>query len=42
MGTIPQAFKIIFEMQKKMSNEKITSRKISFSLYKMCFFFPSF
>jgi hypothetical protein len=27
MGAPPRAFKIIFEMQKKMSNEKITKIK---------------
>jgi hypothetical protein len=30
--------KIIFEVQRKMSNEKITRRKISFPTYKTCFF----
>jgi hypothetical protein len=37
MGVLPQALKIIFEMQRKRSNEKIPRKKISFSTYKMCF-----
>jgi hypothetical protein len=41
MGTLPQALEIIFEMQRKMSNEKITRRKINFQLTKHDFF-PSF
>ncbi len=36
-GTLPQTFKIIFEVQRKMSNEKITKREISFPTYKTCF-----
>jgi hypothetical protein len=42
MGALPQALKIIFEMQRKKSNEKITRRNKSFPTYKMCacvFFF---
>jgi len=31
MGTLPQAFKIIFEMQRKNINEKITRKKLSFA-----------
>jgi hypothetical protein len=38
MGALPQALEIIFEMQRKMRNEKIARRKISFSTYKMLFF----
>jgi hypothetical protein len=30
----PQALEIIFEVQRKKSNEKITRRKLSFSTYK--------
>jgi hypothetical protein len=39
MGTLPQALEIIFEVQKKRSNEKITRRKISFPTYKKKIFF---
>jgi hypothetical protein len=41
MGTLPQAqaLEIIFEVQRKRSNEKITRRKISFPTYKTSFFF---
>jgi hypothetical protein len=44
MGVLTQALKIIFQVQRKMSNEKIARRKISFPIYKMCFFFlePSY
>jgi hypothetical protein len=38
MGALPQGLEIIFEMQRKMSNEKITRKEISFSTYKTCFF----
>jgi len=38
MGVLTQALKIIFQVQRKMNNEKIARRKISFSIYKMCFF----
>jgi hypothetical protein len=34
----PQALEIIFEVQRKKSNEKITRRKLSFSTYKTSFF----
>jgi len=34
MGTLPQAFNIIFELQRKRNNEKITRREISFPTYK--------
>jgi hypothetical protein len=38
MGALPQALEIIFEVQRKKSNEKITRRKISFPTYEMQFF----
>jgi len=38
MGALPQALEIIFEVQGKRSNEKMTRRKINFPTYKMCFF----
>jgi hypothetical protein len=43
MGVLPQAPKIIIEVQRKRSNEKITRRKISFPTYKphLFFFFSS-
>jgi len=41
MGALSQALEMIFEVQMKESNEKITRRKISFPTYKECFFFPS-
>jgi hypothetical protein len=42
MKALPQAFEIIFEVQRKKNNEKITRRKISFPTYKTHFvFFPS-
>jgi hypothetical protein len=39
MRALPQALEIIFEVQRKESNKKITRRKIIFSTYKMRFFF---
>jgi len=39
MGALPQALEIVFEVQRKRSNEKITSKKKSFPTYKMRFFF---
>jgi hypothetical protein len=39
MGTLLQVLEIIFEVQRKMNNEKITRRKISFPIYKTRFFF---
>jgi glycopeptide antibiotics resistance protein len=46
MGVAPQVLEIIFEVQRKMNNEKITRREISFLIYKILlfflFFFPSF
>jgi hypothetical protein len=43
-GMLPQALEIIFELQRKRSNEKVIKRKISFPTYKTRFFsfFPSF
>jgi len=38
MRMLPQALEIIFEVQRKKNNEKITRRKLSFSTYKMIFF----
>jgi len=38
MGTLPQALKIIFEVQRKRSNEKITKREINFPTYKTFLF----
>jgi len=42
MGMLPQVLEIIFEVQRKMSNEKITRREISFPTYKTRFFFLFF
>jgi hypothetical protein len=39
MGMLPQVLEIIFEVQRKMNNEKITRREISFPTYKTFFFF---
>jgi len=38
MEALPQPGEIIFEVQRKRSNEKITRRKISFPTYKTLFF----
>jgi hypothetical protein len=38
MGTQFQVLEIIFEMQRKMNNEKITRRKISFPNHETFFF----
>jgi hypothetical protein len=38
MGTLFQVLKIIFEVQIKMNNEKITRREINFLTYKTRFF----
>jgi hypothetical protein len=38
MGVLPQALEIIFEVQTKRHNEKITKRKINFPTYKTFFF----
>jgi hypothetical protein len=40
MGALPQSLEIIFEVQMKRSNEKITRKKEAFQLTK-CIFFPS-
>jgi hypothetical protein len=40
MEVLPQALDIIFEVQRKRSNEKIRREKISFPTLKTCFFFP--
>jgi hypothetical protein len=37
MGALLQVLEIIFEVQRKISNEKITRREISFPTYKTCF-----
>jgi len=34
MGVLPQALEIIFEVQRKKSNEKITRIKINFPTHK--------
>jgi hypothetical protein len=34
MGVLPQTLKIIFEVQRKKNNEKITRREINFPTYK--------
>jgi len=34
MGVLLQVLEIIFEVQRKMSNEKITRREINFPTYK--------
>jgi len=39
MEALPRALEIIFEVQRKKNNEKITRRKISFRTYKTGFFF---
>jgi hypothetical protein len=38
MEALPQALEIIFEVQRKRNNEKITSRKKAFQLIKHVFF----
>jgi hypothetical protein len=40
MGAVPQALEIVFEVQRKRSNEKITrKKKKAFQLTKCVFFF---
>jgi hypothetical protein len=39
MGALPQALEIIFELQMKRSNEKLTRKKKAFQLIKHVFFF---
>jgi hypothetical protein len=41
MRELPQALEIIFEMQRKMSNEKIAKKKEAFQFTKLFFFFSS-
>jgi len=41
MGVLPQALEIIFEVQRKRSNEKITRKKKNLLTYKTLFFFLS-
>jgi hypothetical protein len=38
MGVLPQALEIIFEVQRKMINEKISRKKKAFQLTKGVFF----
>jgi hypothetical protein len=38
MGTLPQGLEIIFEVQRKMSNEKITKKKKNSNLQNKIFF----
>jgi hypothetical protein len=42
MGALPQSLEIIFEVQRKRNNEKITRRKINFPTYKTHLFPFSF
>jgi len=42
MGGLPQALKIIFEVQRKKNNEKITRKKKSFFNLQNAFFFSWF
>jgi hypothetical protein len=42
MGMLPQVLEIIFEMERKINNEKTTRREISFPTYKICFFLAPF
>jgi hypothetical protein len=39
MRALPKVLKIIFEVQRKMNNEKITRREIKLPIYKTRFFF---
>jgi hypothetical protein len=41
MGALRQALEIVFKVQRKRINEKITRRKVSFPTYKRRFFFFS-
>jgi hypothetical protein len=41
MGALPQVLEIIFEMQRERTHEKVTRRKISFSTYKMHYYYFS-
>jgi hypothetical protein len=40
MGALPQALEIIFEVQRKRSNEKTNKKKIKHSNLQNVFFFP--
>jgi len=37
MGALPQVLKIIFEVQRKTNNEKITRKEIIFPIYNFFF-----
>jgi hypothetical protein len=39
MRALPQVLEVIFEVQRKMNNEKITRKEISFPIYNFFFFF---
>jgi hypothetical protein len=39
MGVLPQVLKIIFEVQRKMNDEKIIRRELNFPIYNMFFSF---
>jgi hypothetical protein len=39
MGALLQVLEVIFEVQRKMSNEKIIRKEINFQIYKTWFFF---
>jgi len=39
MGALYQVLEIIFEVQRKMNNEKITKKETSFATYKHVSFF---
>jgi hypothetical protein len=38
MGALLQVLEVIFEVQRKMSNEKIIRKEINFQIYKTWFF----
>jgi hypothetical protein len=38
MGVLLQTLEIIFEVQTKRTNEKVTRREMNFPTYKTCFF----
>jgi hypothetical protein len=40
MGALPQVLEIIFGVQRKRSNNKITKKKKSYLTYETCFVFP--
>jgi hypothetical protein len=37
MGVLPQALKIIFQVQRKRNNEKIARKNKKIGIYEMCF-----